>query len=100
MASRVLRWFRPRNQKSDKEATTMKTVSKKEARSKRQTALVAMTEEELAFETRMAAIQMLIPVALERMNEDLQKEHAALVGRRYGRGTPLGPWGTNAGSVY
>ena len=78
----------------------MNTVSKRRARSKRQTDLVAMTEEDLAFETRMAAIQMLIPVALERVNDDLQKEHAALVGKRYGRGTPLGPWGTNAGSVF
>jgi putative transposase len=78
----------------------MKTVTKKEVWSKRQTELAAMTEEDLAFETRMAAIQMLIPVALERVNEDLQREHAALVGKRYGRGTPLGPWGTNAGSVY
>jgi transposase-like protein len=79
---------------------TMKTVAKNAGRIKRQQELREMTEEEMAFETRMAAIQTLIPIALERVNEDLQKEFSSLVGKRYARGKQLGPWGSNNGSVY
>lgn len=53
-----------------------------------------------ARESRLASIQMLIPVGLAAVNEALQKEWASLVGQRYGHGKPMGPWGENAGSVY
>jgi transposase-like protein len=90
----------PRNQQSIKETTTMKTVAKKARRIKRQRALLEMTEVERAREVRMAAIQMLIPVAMSEALSEMQAEFAALVGERYARGKTYGPWGSNAGSIY
>lgn len=80
----------------------MKRLAKKGARSnaKRRQAMEAVMGLDPARESRLAAIQMLIPVGLAAVNEALQKEWASLVGARYGRGKPMGPWGTNAGSVY
>lgn len=78
----------------------MKTVAKKARRIKQQTALIEMTEAERAREVRMAAIQMLIPVAMAEALSEMQAEFAALVGQRYARGKTYGSWGSNAGSIY
>lgn len=51
-------------------------------------------------DSRAALIQMLIPIALEAVNEELQSEVSRLAGIRYGRsGGPLRRWGHNPGSV-
>lgn len=51
-------------------------------------------------DSRAALIQMLIPIALEAVNEELQLEVSRLAGSRYVRsGGPLRRWGHNPGSV-
>ena len=53
-----------------------------------------------AQETRLSMIQALIPLGLSAVNAELQKEWASLVGSHYAHGKEMGPWGSNAGSVY
>lgn len=55
---------------------------------------------DLARESRLAMIQMLIPVGLRAVEEELQAEVQGLVGPRYSRGGNLKRWGKNPGSVY
>ncbi len=51
-------------------------------------------------DSRAALIQMLIPIAMEAVNKELQSEVSRLAGIRYGRsGGPLRRWGHNPGSV-
>jgi transposase-like protein len=50
--------------------------------------------------SRLAMIQMLIPVGLKAVEEELQAEVQSLVGPRYSRGGELKRWGKNRGSVY
>ena len=50
--------------------------------------------------SRIAMIQMLIPLGLEAVAELLQEEVAELVGSRYSRGGDIKRWGYNPGSVY
>jgi len=58
------------------------------------------SEIERDVDSRAALIQMLIPIALEAVNEELQSEVSRLVGIRYDRsGGPLRRWGHNPGSV-
>lgn len=78
----------------------MKTIANKGSRIKQRMAMQAVTEEELHFEERMAAIQTLIGVGMEKAAEDIQKDFVALVGRRYEHGKAMGPWGSNRGSIY
>lgn len=64
---------------------------------------VKINEAELTTASRMAAIQMLIPVALQAVAAELQAEVARLAGSRYqrtGRQPGHVRWGTQAGSVY
>lgn len=79
---------------------TLKTISKKEDRIKRQTELKEMTEEQMVFETRMAAIQTLIPLGMQAVLKELNDEFERLIGERHARGKPMGPWGENPGYVY
>ena len=51
-------------------------------------------------EARLAAIQMLIPLGLKAVSEELQSEVEALAGPRYSRGGLFGRWGFNEGSVF
>lgn len=52
------------------------------------------------MESRAAMIQMLIPIALSAVNEELQAEVSRLAGSRYGRGNGSARrWGNNRGSV-
>lgn len=53
-----------------------------------------------AREARLAMIQMLIPVGLDAVAKELKAEVEQLAGPRYSRGTDIGRWGSNAGSVY
>jgi len=55
---------------------------------------------DLSRESRLAMIQMLIPVGLRAVEEELQAEVQSLVGPRYSRGGNLKRWGKNPGSVY
>lgn len=51
-------------------------------------------------ESRLAMIQMLIPLALSAVELELQGEVSGLVGGRYTRGSDHTRWGSNAGSVF
>ncbi len=51
-------------------------------------------------ESRLAMIQMLIPVGLKAVEEALQSEVSELVGDRYSRGGDKKRWGSNPGSVF
>jgi putative transposase len=55
---------------------------------------------DMNFESRMAAIQALIPLGLKAVAEELQREVSELVGERYSRGGDVKRWGENPGSVY
>src|SRR5262245_55348635 len=55
---------------------------------------------EQGFELKMAAIQMLIPLGLAKVQEELLGEAQRLAGTPYGRGKTYGSWGQNPGSVY
>lgn len=51
-------------------------------------------------ESRLAMIQMLIPLGLKAVERELQSEVAELAGSRYARGSEGERWGSNPGSVY
>jgi len=52
-------------------------------------------------ESRLAMIQMLIPLGLQAVEEELQSEVMWIAGERYSRNHPqFKRWGRNAGSVY
>lgn len=52
------------------------------------------------FDVKMAVIQELIPLGLQKVTEELQNEVKRLTGPKYSRGTDNAPWGKQAGSVY
>ena len=54
----------------------------------------------MSFESRMAAIQALIPLGLEAVEDELQQEIRELVGEKHSRGGDIKRWGRNPGSVY
>jgi putative transposase len=78
----------------------MARVTKKGFRIKQQKAFRELSEEDMQREARAAMIQELIPLGLAAVNEELQREFEGLVGRKHARGKPMGPWGSNPGSVY
>jgi len=57
-------------------------------------------EENDGRESRLAMIQMLIPLGLREVERELQTEVKGLVGERYVRGSEFTRWGRNDGSVY
>ncbi len=57
-------------------------------------------EESNGRESRLAMIQMLIPLGLREVERELQIEVTGLVGERYARGGECTRWGHNDGSVY
>jgi transposase-like protein len=79
----------------------MNRVSKKAARINERK---RMMEQAMAMdperESRLAAIQMLIPMGLKLVEEELKAEVRELSGERYARGKKMGSWGSNGGSVY
>ena len=81
----------------------MKKVLKKVKRGNRKERLVAYEEMKSLNEssTRIELIQMLIPVGLQAIEEELQSEVSKLAGARYTRTHPdLKRWGCNEGSVF
>lgn len=71
---------------------------------KRTKARMKMSDEMLAADFngagRVALIQMLIPIGLRAVEEELQGEVTRLAGERYSREGDSVRWGYNAGSVY
>ncbi len=62
---------------------------------------LSVVNEEYEKLSRVAMIQMLIPLGLEAVTELLQEEVAELAGTRYSRGaSDIKRWGYNPGSVY
>lgn len=57
-------------------------------------------EESNGRESRLAMIQMLIPLGLREVERELQTEVQGFVGERYSRGGEYTRWGRNDGSVY
>jgi transposase-like protein len=57
-------------------------------------------ERDMKSESRWAAIQALIPLGLQAVEMELQREINELVGERYSRGGDIKRWGENPGSVY
>jgi transposase-like protein len=57
-------------------------------------------ERDLGRENRLAMIQMLIPLGLERVEKELQAEVIELAGELHSRGGKLDRWGSNPGSVF
>lgn len=55
---------------------------------------------DMKFESRLAAIQALIPLGLAAVEMELQSEIKELVGERYSRSGDIKRWGENPGSVY
>jgi putative transposase len=58
------------------------------------------TAENTGRESRLAMIQMLIPLALRAVEAELQGEVVGLAGERYDRGREHARWGSNAGSIF
>ena len=81
----------------------MKKVLKKGKRGNSKKRLLAYEEMKSLNEssTRIELIQMLIPVGLQAIEEELQSEVSKLAGARYTRTHPdLKRWGCNEGSVF
>jgi len=53
-----------------------------------------------AIDPKIELIQALIPIGLEKVNEELQKEVVRLAGERYSRGLENSRWGSQGGSIY
>src|SRR3990170_7462614 len=79
------------NIKQTEEGMAKKKVAKKTAQG---------NEIEAARESRLAAIQMLIPLGLKAVAEELAAEVESLAGPRYSRGGTMDRHGSNEGSVY
>jgi putative transposase len=54
----------------------------------------------IADTSRLALVQLLVPVGLLWAENEMNREHESIVGRRYGREKAFGPWGANPGSIY
>jgi len=78
----------------------MKRITKKEHWINRLREVQELTEGQRRFEERMTTIQTLIGLGMKAATEEIQSEFTELTGLRYGRGKPLGGYGTNRGSVY
>lgn len=57
-------------------------------------------ERDMKRESRLSAIQALIPLGLKAVEAELQEEIMELVGGRYGRNGDVKRWGSNPGSVF
>ena len=62
--------------------------------------MIQEVERDMGQETRLAMIQMLIPLGLQSVERELQAEVLGLAGERHARGGKLDRWGSNPGSVY
>jgi transposase-like protein len=82
-----------------RKSVTRKGQQIKWAKARRRLMREAMAPEQ-GFELKMAAIQMLIPLGLAKVQEELLAEAQRLTGTPYARGKSYGAWGQNPGSVY
>lgn len=82
-----------------RDTVTKRTTEIKRAKRQRRV-LNEACQPETTFELKMAAIQMLIPLGLAKVQEELIAEAQRLSGPRYARGKALSSWGKNPGSVY
>jgi transposase-like protein len=79
----------------------MKKVANKSGRIKAGRELIrALRERGGGEESRLAAIQALVPVGLLAGEWEMRREARRLSGKRYARGKQNGAWGENAGFIY
>lgn len=77
-----------------------KLVNKGKRVNKKVKATIQELQQDSGKLNRLAAIQALIPIALEAVGEALQREISELAGQRYGRGGEIKRWGSNPGSIF
>jgi transposase-like protein len=77
-----------------------KLVNKGKRVNKKVKATIQELQQDSGKLNRLAAIQALIPIALEAVGEALQREISELAGERYGRGGEIKRWGSNPGSIF
>lgn len=77
-----------------------KLVNKGKRVNKKVKATIQELQQDSGKMNRLAAIQALIPIALEAVGEALQREISELAGQRYGRGGEIKRWGSNPGSIF
>jgi putative transposase len=77
-----------------------KLVNKGKRVNKKVQGAIQEVKRDLAKEGRLAAIQALIPIALEAVGKELQQELTELAGERYSRGNEVKRWGSNPGSIF
>lgn len=77
-----------------------KVVNKVKRVNKKVEVAIQEVQEDVGKINRLAAIQALIPIALEAVGEALQKEISELAGERYSRGSEIKRWGSNPGSIF
>jgi putative transposase len=86
------------NLREEKAMPRMKVTMKDKVIKKKNLSLLPEGTEEMS---RVAMIQMLIPIALESVAKLLQEEVSELAGAKYSRnGCAIKRWGSNPGSVY
>ncbi len=79
----------------------MKTVTKRSQRiNAGQRMIAGLKEQDQNAVMRYELIQMLVPVGLLAVEEEMQQEVKRLSGPRYQRGGEIDRWGYNEGSVY
>ena len=79
------------------------TVTKKRGKAKMKVAekrKQLMDQMKTNLDFKIAIIQELIPLGLERLGEELQKEVVKLAGKRYQHDSENVSWGKQAGSIY
>lgn len=74
----------------------VKVISKRKALEE----TMRIKEEIDDIDVKVGMIQALIPLGLEAVNENLQKEFVMLVGKKHARGKENMRWGSQGGSVY
>jgi transposase-like protein len=78
----------------------MKVVKSRKRINEKAEIAITELERDMKSESRLAAIQALIPLGLQAVAAELQQEIAELAGARYSRGGEIKRWGENPGSVY
>lgn len=79
----------------------MKTVTKRSVRINAGRRMIEqLRNERVPIPGRVGLIQMLVPVGLVAVEDEMQAEVQSLAGSRYQRGGSVDRWGYNGGSVY
>lgn len=86
---------------SDEETNAMKTLTKQRERiNAAEKMMKQLKEQNTELSVRLKLIQMLLPIGLQAVEDQMQDEAKTLAGPRYSRGGDLDRWGSNNGSVY